>query len=304
MKHLLVALAFLFSTVAQAQWSPGKETVQAIIPFAPGGGTDAAFRHFQKYADQNGVTIAPVYKGGAEGVIGMTDVANGKTDGYTIGFGTQATAMAYRLKHPNSDFEYVSVLRGSIMTMATHPNNPINNLSDLERFVRNPDNKGSFAYGSPSQKEIWEQYFEFAKAKHNPTLVPYKGGGPAVNDALGGHVDFIVVPLSIIKSHIDAGKLKLIAVSIRKPWKEVAGYENLNKKYPTWENNDGFLITLPAGVSKEVSDFWKKFVAKYLEDPQVLQDFYKEYTEPQPFGPEYARKGVDAAVQKQLKGKK
>lgn len=304
MKKFIVALSFFVSCLAHAQWTPGKETVKAVIPFAPGGGVDMAFRHFQKYADARGINIVPIYKAGADGLIGATEVAESKPDGLTMGFGTVATASVHKIKHPNYNFDLVSVLRGSIMTMATHANSGVNNLDDLEKLVRDPAHKKTFGFGSPSQKAIWEQYFTLAKASHTPTLVPYKGGAPALQDAMGGHVDFIVVPLSISKTHIDAGKLKLLAVSVRNPWKEVSTWPNLNKKYPQWQNEDGFMIHLPQATNPEAVKFWRNFVSTYMNDPQVRQDFITEFTEVEPFGPEYAQQRIELAVKTYSREKK
>lgn len=304
MKKLLLAFALLFSLSAHAQWSPGKETVKAVIPFAPGGGVDLAFRHFQKYAEDRGVNIISVYKPGGEGIIGATEVAESKGDGLTIGFGTVATAAVHKIKHPDYNFDLVTVIRGSIMTMATHANSGVNNLEDLERLVRDPNHKKTFGYGSPSQKAIWEQYFTLARASHTPTLVPYKGGAPAMQDAMGGHVDFVVVPYSIARTNIEAGKLKMLSVSIRHPWKEVSTWPNLNKKYPNWQNEDGFMVSLPQGTNPEAVKFWRDFLNKYMSDPQVRQDFIREFTEVEPFGPEYAQQRIALAVKTYSKEKK
>lgn len=303
MKKFIIGLSLFVTCLAHAQWNPGKEVVKAVIPFPPGGGVDQAFRHFQKYADARGITFIPVFKPGADGLIGAGEVADARPDGLTLGFGTVATVAVHKIKNKDYNFELVSVVRDSIMTMATHPGSGVNSLDDLEKLVRNP-NKKSFGYGSPSQKAIWEQYFTLAKSSGEQNLVPYKGGGPAVQDALGGHVDFIVVPMSIVKSHLESGKLKMLSVSVRNPWREVASWPNINKKYPSWQNEDGFLIHLPQGTNPEAVKFWRNFVYTYMNDPQVKQDFINEYTEVEPFGPETAQKRIELAIKTYSKEKK
>lgn len=304
MKKILFTIAMLLSASAFAQWAPGQEPVKAVIPFAAGGGVDLAFRNFQKYALAEGINIVPVFKGGAEGLIGATEVAESKADGMTIGFGTVATAAVHKIKFPDYNFDLVTVIRGSIMTMVTHAGSGVNNLEDLERLVRNPDHKKTFGYGSPSQKAIWEQYLTLARASHTPILVPYKGGGPVMQDAMGGHVDFAVVPYSIARTNIEAGKLKMIAVSIRNPWKEVGAWPNLNKKYPNWQNEDGFMVSLPQGTNPAAVKFWRDLLNKYMSDQQVRQDFIREFTEVEPFGPEYAQQRIGLAVKTYSKEKK
>lgn len=304
MKKILFSIAMLLSASAFAQWAPGREPVKAVIPFAPGGGVDLAFRHFQKYAEANGVTMIPTYRGGAEGLIGATEVGESRPDGMTIGFGTVATAAVHKIKFPDYNFDLVTVIRGSIMTMVTHAGSGVNTLDDLERVVRDPGHKKTFGYGSPSQKAIWEQYLTLARASYTPVLVPYKGGALVMQDTMGGHVDFAVVPYSIARTNIDGGKLRMIAVSIRHPWKEVSTWPNLNRKYPGWQNEDGFMVSLPQGTNPQAVKFWRELLNKYMSDPQVRQDFINEFTEVEPFGPEYAQQRVGLAVKTYSKEKK
>lgn len=295
---LLVAAATLTAPALQAstnQWRPN-DAVKAVIPFAPGGGTDGAFRHFQKWAEDRGIKVVAVYKGGAEGLIGMDDVARGPADGLTISFGTVATAAVHRINHPTYNFNYVSVLRGSIMTFVTHPKSGIANLNDLEREVRNPETRKTFAYGAPGQKLAMEQLFKHTGTKKEPTMIPYKGGGPVVQDLLGGHIDVGVIPMAVLKPHLDSGKLVPLGITVREPWTEVAGFANLNRKYPAWQNDDGFMISLPTGVRPEVLAFWTDFVRQYLADKVVIADFQREFTEISVFGSKVAQERVDSAV--------
>jgi tripartite-type tricarboxylate transporter receptor subunit TctC len=303
MKKLILMLTAFFALTAHAQFNPTKEPIKAVIPFAPGGGTDIAFRHFQKYADQRNITIVPMYKGGADGLIGTNEVAESKPNGYTIGFATVATVATHKLNNPNYNFDHISVIKGSVMAIATHPNNDITNFDSLEKTLKSGDNKKTFAFGSPSQKTIWEQIFNANKISIQPVLVPYKGGGPAVQDAIGGHVDFIVVPYSIIKQHVDSGKLRLIAIIARNNWKEFSHVPNVAKKYNNWQFDDGFLLTLPQHTNTEAYNFWKEFVLSYMKNEQVNQDFVSEYTEIDIFGIDNATKRVDTFV-KTLKDKK
>jgi len=303
-KLLAILLTSLTVLTAQAQWSPGNETIQTIIPFAPGGGTDLAFRHFQTWAEKRGIKLTPIYKGGADGLIGQNDLASAKTDGLTLGFGTVATAAVHKVKNPNYNFEMITVIRGSIMTMITQPNSKINNVEDLERLVRDQSVRATFGYGSPSQKAIWETFLTLAKAHDNHVLVPYKGGAPAMQDAMGGHVDFVIIPYSVARTNIEGGKLKMIAVSIRNPWQEVSSWPNLNKRYPSWANEDGFLASLPQGTNPEAVKFWRNLFSEYLNDPKVLQDFVKEYTEAEPFGSQYAEQRVNNSAKKYARDSK
>lgn len=298
----LLAIA-LPAAQAQSTWRPN-EPVRAILPFAPGGGADAAMRHFQKWAEDRGVKILPVYKGGAEGLIGMEDVARGPADGLTISFGTAATAAVHKTHHPDYNFNYISAVRVSIMTFVTHPGSNINNLEDLEREIRNPNTRKTFGVGAPGQKLTMEQLFKHTGTKKDPTLIGYKGGGPVLQDILGGHIDVAVLPMAILKPHIDAGKVRVLGITVREPWPEVAVYPIVNKKYPTWENNDGFLLSLPAGVKPEVLAFWTDFVRQYMSDKSVQADFRRELTEITTFGSKAATDYIASVIKNYKKENK
>jgi len=289
---MVVLLCASYTPTLYAQWRP-TETVKAVIPFAPGGGADIAFKHFQKWAEERNVKIVPIYKGGAEGLIGMDYFAKSPPDGMTISFGTIATSAVYLKNNPNYNFNYVSMIRGSVMSVVTHQNSNINNINDLEKQLQNNESKKSFAYGSPAQKLLLEQIFKNNKLKSEPLMVAYKGAGPMVQDLIGGHVDVSIVPMSVVKPHIDSEKLKVIAISSRNPWSEINKYAVLNKRYSSWQNFDGFLVSLPASVNQDTLSFWINLIQSYLSDPNVTQDFQKEYTETLPFGPKSAHEAVE-----------
>lgn len=296
-KQLAVLSALVLCGISNvyAEFNPKQETIKAVIPFQPGGGTDTVFRYFQKYANERGLNIVPIYKGGADGLIGMTELSEAKPDGYTIGFGTVTTAAVFKLKHLNHELDYVTVLAGSIMTIVTNSQNKVSTLDELEKVILESDSE-TFAYGSPSQQGIWEQLFTFTKTKHTPLLIPFKGGGPVVQAVLGNHIDFAIVPYSIVRGYVDSGKLKVIAVASRESWKEFSHVPNLTKRYPKWESDDGFIVTLPQNTTPAAVAFWKAFLLEYMTNSQVKQTFTAEYNEIEPFGPEYARARVNQIV--------
>ena len=115
----------------------------------------------------------------------------------------------------------------------------------------------------------------------------------AAQDLIGGHVDVSIVPMSVVKPHIDSEKLKVIAISSRNPWSEISKYVVLNKRYSSCQNFDGFLVSLPSSVNQEALSFWINLIQSYLSDPNVTQDFQKEYTETLPFGPKSAHEAVE-----------
>lgn len=307
MKKFLIsaAMALGIMSSAQAQWAPSKgEPVRAVIPFAPGGGTDGAFRHFQKYLEGRGINIVPVYKPGAEGVVGHEEAAKAATDGQTIMFGTIATMAQHRVSNPNYRFQVISNLRSSVMTLVTHPGSGINSIEDLEKELRKDKTTKTFGAGAPGQKLALEQLFLHSRAVAKPNIAGYKGGGPVVQDLLGGHVDIAMLPMSILDQHIKAGKLRVLGITADYFWKEIEVFPNLYKRYPNWTADDGFVISLPAGVKPEVFAFWNDVVKAYLADPKTRDDFHKEFTTVDPFGPKFSSDMLERAFKKAQAAKK
>ncbi len=257
--------------------------IQVVIPFAPGGGVDQTFRHMQKYAETKGITMVPVYKAGADGLIGMNEIASMPKDGYHLSVGTAATVAVQRIKSPEQQLELVTAIKNSIMALVVSNASGIVSISDLENKIKNK-NKINFGFGAPGQKMILDQLIEIVDKTHSPNMVPYKGGAPVVADLVGGHIDVAFVPFSIVKSHLDAGSIKLIAVSSRsKP----EGFENtvsLASRYKNWENSDAFAFLMPAGSDKVAVGFWSLFVKEYMNNPDTQKHFIKEFTEISPFG--------------------
>ena len=257
-------------------------TVTVVIPFAPGGGVDQTFRHLQKYALDKGINLVAIYKPGADGTIAMSELYKMPKDGFHITVTTAGVLAVHSLRKPGEELTAITGIRDSIGAFVTHPNSPIKTIDDLERAVQRGDDI-KFGYGAPGQQMVLDQFFEFAKPKSAPLMVPYKGGGPVVNDLLGGHIDIAQVPLSIVKSHIDSGNLRLLALTRGRPV-EYSSVPMIETKYPKWKEFDGFAVAAPKGSDPEAVKFWNTFLQNYMKDQQVQKDFTVDLTVASPFG--------------------
>lgn len=285
-KPLIAALVTAFSIqsgIAQTQFDPTKKQINVIMPFAPGGGVDQTFRHLQSYAARKGITLVGVYKPGAEGLISMSELATKPHDGYNISVTTAAVIANYRMHNPSTDVISVSGIRDSVMALVVSNKSGIENLDQLEKNLRQ-GKAINVGYGAPGQQMFLEQLFDLAKAKPGAVMVPYKGGAPVVNDILGGHVDLAAVPLSIAKSHIDSGKMKLLALASRSNFEGYSNVPLLKNKYPKWEEFDGFAVVVEKDTDKEAVNWWTSFLKEYVNDEAVRKEFAKEYTVPFEFG--------------------
>lgn len=291
-KQFIISLAAALMLIAQpAQAFDAKQRpITVVIPFAAGGGVDQTFRHFEKWANEKGLTFRVIYKPGAEGLIGMNEIAAMPRDGYHISFGTAGTVAVQRIRNPSEDLTLITAIKNSITAFITHRDSGINSFNDLYTV------KGlTMAYGAPGQKMTMEQLIEISKGQINGKLIPYKGGGPVVQDLLGNHVQLAAVPLIISKAHIDAGTLKLLAVGAKKRLAQFPTMPTIYEIYPDWLDNDGFAVLMPKSSDATAVKYWTDLMKQYLDDPAVRADFVKDFNEPNDFGAAALEKLVNNA---------
>lgn len=281
-KHSIItfAVASALATMSPIAYSFEANTkpITTIIPFAAGGGVDQSFRHLQKYAEQKGIKLLGAYKPGAEGMIGMSDVATLPLDGFNISITTAGTIAAYRLKNPNSDLHIVSAIRTGIFSIVVNPNKGITSLKDLETRLRNGEDI-KFGQGATAQKLSIDQLLEFINPKTKAVVAAYKGAGPLLQDLVGGHVDVAIIPLGVTSPLINTGKLKLLAVSAESKVQEYPDAPLITTVYPRWENYEGFCLVVPKNTNPDALAFWEEFLKSYLNDPQVKKEFLRDFTE-------------------------
>jgi len=292
---LIAAIAAAFSISTAHAFDVNTKPVTVVIPFSPGGGVDQTFRHIQKYAATKGIILTPVYKPGAEGVIATRELINMPEDGFHLSVTTAGVIANYRITNPEIDVVPITAIRDSIMVFVTHPNSNINTFDELEKSVKE-GKKISFGYGAPGQKVVLDQFFGFIRPTTIPLLVPYKGGAPVVADLTGGHIDVAAVPLSIVKSHIDAGKLKLLAVGARSKVDGLPDATLIKTKYPKWEDPDAFAVVVEKGTDPAAIKFWSDFMKEYMNDSNVKKEFIAEYTIPSEFGPKAIERMIELSI--------
>lgn len=294
-KKLITGIASLSVALSAMAFDPTAKPITVVIPFAPGGGVDQTFRHFEKYADAKGIKMNGVYKAGADGLIGMTDIANAPNDGYTVSFGTAGTLAVLAIKKPEAKVIPVTGIANSFTAFVVSTKTNITTFNELDSAIKNGSSL-KFGFGAPGQKMVLEQLFELAKASKKPIMVPYKGGGPVVVDLVGGHIDVAAVPFSLVKSHIDSGAVRLVAVS--DPAKDYPNATVITKRYPAWEDTDGFAFILPGNTDPAIVNTWSRILEQYMNDPAVREHYAKTYAQMYPFGPKTIEKVTKAAVAK------
>src|SRR5438309_4824742 len=216
-KTVVVALGLLAAACAWAEDWPSKP-VRFIVPYPPGGGTDVIARILQQpLSEALGHPVVIENRGGAGGALGTEAVAKSAPDGYTFLFTLSShtiNPLLYKLNFDvERDFAPVSLIVSVPQLIAAYPGAPIESMQDVVAMARAHPGRLHFASvgnGTPSHIAG-----ELLKLRTGIDLlhVPYKGGGPAVADTLGGQVALLIVTMPAAMSQVRAGKLRALAVT-------------------------------------------------------------------------------------------
>lgn len=223
---LTAALAILCCTasiapIAQADNYPS-EPVKIVVPYSPGGSVDTLSREIGKIlGDELGQTFIIENRSGASANIGAAYVAKSKPDGYTL-FMSAATTLAAAPSifknltyDPRHDLVPVALITSQPNVVVVNPSVKANSLAELIELAKASPGKlnmGIAAVGGPAHM-AGELFMLMTKTKM--AVIPYRGGADAVMDLLGGRVDVIFAPFPEVISHIQAKKLRPLAVTTK-----------------------------------------------------------------------------------------
>ena len=215
----LVALAFAGAAVAQPYPT---RNITMMVPFAAGGPTDTVARVVAlSMSKPLGQTVIVENRPSAGGILAPEVVKNAKPDGYTvlihhIGMATIPSLYRQLRFNPLTDFEYIGLINDVPMTLIAKPNFPAKDFREFLAYVKANKDKVSYANaGIGAASHLCGMLFMSAIQTEFLT-VPYKGTGPAMNDLLGGTVDFMCDQTTNTTSQIKAGKVKVYGVTSAK----------------------------------------------------------------------------------------
>ena len=217
---LSAILALGAATLAAAQAYPAKP-ITIVIGATPGSTTDGLVRSIaQEMSKETGQPVVIDNKAGANGIIASQFVAHAPADGYTVFVTTNTTHASnpYMYKSlpydPVKDFSPVTALVKGDLIMVVNPKIPANTVGELIAYARKNPGKLSFGAGTASARLSVEQFQQMTGT--DLLHVPYKANPQAVTDLLAGQVDMMIVDFTTTLPHVQAGKLKALAVSSRK----------------------------------------------------------------------------------------
>jgi len=225
MKAVLVAavMACILAPIAQAQESASQypsRPVTFVVPFAPGGSTGLIARIIgQKLEQRLGKPFIVDHRAGSGGVIGVTQVAHGTPDGYTIMMAS-STALAINVNvrktlpyDPRKDIIPIALLARMPYVLVVNPDLPVKSVADLVKLAK--DKPGQLSFASVGPGTIHHLNAEMFKSIFGLDVVhvPYKGTAPALQDVVGGHVQFMFADAPPAKALIEGGKVRALGVT-------------------------------------------------------------------------------------------
>ncbi|MDI9332806.1 MAG: tripartite tricarboxylate transporter substrate binding protein [Cytophagales bacterium] len=283
--------------VAYSQINPGAATypnrpVTLVVPFAPGGGTDIGARLIaNKLTQKWGQSVVVDNKGGAGGVVGVEIVAKAKADGYTLLFGnvgTQSINPSLYKKLPyNADtaFAPVSLVAELPFFLMTSPSFAPKTVKDLVAYAKaNPDKVTYASSGNGGSPHLSAEVFS-AMAAIRMTHVPYKGGGPAMNDLMAGHVNILFASVLESIGHIQAGKLNVMGVTTKTRSNTAPDVPTISESGAAlglqgYESGSWLGILAPAGTPQAIIDKIAADVKEAVQQTDTRDAFTKQGANP------------------------
>lgn len=270
---LVLGLTLLAS--ASAQNFP-QRPIQLVVPVSAGGGTDVMARTVgQKVGELLGQSVVVENKTGAGGNIGVEFVAKAKADGYTLLFSpsTIATNVAVYRKLPYDllkDFQTVALVGQTDVALVVHASvkaSTVKEFVDLARSKAGALNYGSAGQGS-SQHLTAEYFNQLAGITSNH--IPYKGQSQAMNDLVGGQIDYMFSPLQNALPYIKQGRIRVLAVAAKQRHRELPQTPTLVESgYPGAEVSNWFALYAPAATPPAVVKRLHAAYTQVLKQPET-----------------------------------
>jgi len=285
-----VAVAGIRILPVGAQGKFPDRPIRLVAPFAPGGDVDITARLWAKYAAPHlGATIVVENKPGAGGAIGAAEVARSRGDGYTLLLGTTTTQIINPRATPNpqydalKDFALVGMLSMNPTCIIVNPGVPARSLKELVSLIK--ANPGKYSYGSAGSGTVTNLtgvLFKLQGGRLEMQHVPYKGGAPAMQDLIAGHVPVITPILSsaVLAQH-RAGKARILGVNSDKRLKAAPDIPtSIEAGVPGMQVQVFNAVFAPDDTPPEAVQALREATRKVRSEAVFLQDLEKAGAEP------------------------
>ena len=281
-----VVVAGIAATVpAAAQTYPDKP-IRFVVPYPPGGGTDVIARIVQeRFQATLGKPILIENRGGAAGSLGTDVVAKSAPDGYTVLFTLSSHTInpAIYAKLPFDtvrNFEPVGTVASLPQILVANNSLPANTVAELIALAKAKPGSLSFAsVGNGSPGHLAGELFKL-RTGTQMTHVPYRGGGPAVTDVMGGQVPLLWVSIPAAAQFVKAGRLKALAVSTVK---RSAAFPNVptmqEAGVPDFEVDSWYAMFVPAKTPKPIIEKLNAALNTIVQEPEIREKLLAQGSE-------------------------
>jgi len=276
MKKIIIVILGAFAAMAASAQDWPTKPIRFIVPYPPGGGTDVIARIVQTpLSEALGQPIVIENRSGAGGAVGTEAAAKSAPDGYTFLFTLSShtiNPLLYKLNFDiERDFSPVSLIVSVPQLIAAYPGAHIDSMKDIVAIARLQPGKLAFAsVGNGTPSHIAGELLKL-RMGIDVLHVPYKGGGPAVADTLGGQVPLLMVSMPAAISQVRAGKLRALAVttSKRNPGAPEIPTVAEALQISDYEVDSWYAMFAPAKTPAAIVWRMQKAIARTIELPEV-----------------------------------
>lgn len=281
-RRMALAGFVLLAQAAQAQEWPQKP-VRFIVPYPPGGGTDVIARIIQEPLSRAlGQQVVIENRGGAGGALGTEAAARSAADGYTFLFTLSShtiNPLLYKLSFDvEKDFVSVTTVASLPQLIATNPASPFKTMQDIVAQAKaQPDKVAYASVGAGTPSHIAGELLNL-RAGVKLLHIPYKGGGPATTDVLGGQVPLLFVSIPAAMGFVKSGKLRPIAVTTLKRSGAAPDVPTVAEalNIPDYEVDSWYAIFAPARTAPAITARMQQEVARLVRLPEVKQKLLEQ----------------------------
>ncbi len=272
----VTALSFCAVPVAASAQTYPSRAITVVVPFPAGGPSDVVARIVMDHMGRTlGEQLVIENVGGAGGTLGGARVAASIPDGYTLlaaamGSHVAAPVLTPNLRYdPSRDFEPIGLTAHSPAVVVARKDFPAADLAEFVTYLKQNGDKAKQAHGGIGASSHMACLLFTSELGLKPTLVAYRGTGPALNDLVGGHVDFLCDQSVSLSQQINAGSIKAYVISAPKRLSALPNIPSAKEAGIKYDMSIWAGIFAPKGVSKEVVDTLVAALDNALDDPAV-----------------------------------